>query len=79
LFITIPFIVLTVDGAVIAPVVFNVPFIVTLPFPSDIRSGLTVPYPIFELLSSTPPISPEPLTSSVNEGDVVPIPSLDVD
>ena len=76
--ITIPFIVLTDDGAVIAPVISRVPFIDTFPFVRDIKfESPTIP--ILDPLSErrTLPIKPDPLTSKSYPGFVVPIPSLE--
>ncbi len=61
---TKPFIVLTDDGPVIAPVVVSVPFIVTAVFSRSMRSVSPV-RPILLALKSTSPIRPEPPTSSV--------------
>ena len=73
---TRPFIVLTEDGAVIAPVTANVPFIVTALFSRSIKSISPV-RPMLLALSKTSPILPEPPTSSVYWGLEFPIPSLD--
>jgi len=63
------------DGAVIAPVISRVPFINTFPFARDIKfESPTIP--MLDPLSPkrTLPIKPEPLTSSLYPGSVVPIP-----
>jgi len=62
LFITKPFIVLVVVGAVIAPVVSKVPFIVTALFSSSIKF-ISPANPTLLALKRTPPIKPAPLTS----------------
>ena len=84
---TIPFIVFTDDGAVIAPVtlkvppidaapvVFSVPFSV-IPLLERLIRSLFADTPILLELRRTPHIRDDPVTSSLYPGLVVPIPTF---